>query len=154
MNRNTSFPMTATQTAILIWKNVPLANLVPTQRRPRPARPRPRPSRSSHGPGRSLGIHVTECTKYALPKNGIYGFKDLCFGTFSSFRSRCWRWKKAKYYFYADGWCKLTFFCKFYVTCSWLRLLRWDILLRFFQVLTYWWLNIKRKSTDTAGKAP
>jgi len=119
MNRNTSFPMTATQTAILIWKNVPLANLVPTQPRRAPTRRAPTQTKQP----RSLGIHVTEGTKYALPKNGIYGFKDLCFGTFSSFRSRCWRWKKAKYYFYADGWCKRTFFCDFYITCSWLRLL-------------------------------
>ena len=88
----------------------------PTSFPPSPDEPRPAPTQTKQP--RSLGVHVTEGTKYALPKNGIYGFKDLCFGTFSSFRSRCWRWKKAKYYFYADGWCELTFFCKFYITCS------------------------------------
>ena len=33
--------MTATQTAILIWKNVPLANVVPTQPRRAPTRRAP-----------------------------------------------------------------------------------------------------------------
>ena len=46
--------MTATQTAILIWKNVPLANVVPTQPRRAPTRRGP----THRAPTRRNGLWV------------------------------------------------------------------------------------------------